>query len=97
MLFYKADDSVCPLANIHAHGIAADAMGSDLIATRDGIDHTIPIRECCIAYDGVVRPAFLFCRNDSHAWVVLSCDKEGMTQAINWMATKAMPFAGTIS
>lgn len=97
MLFSKTTDNTSPLLKIHAHGIAADDMGSDLITTRDGIDHTVPIRECCIAYDGVVRPAFLFCKNDGYAWVVLACDKDGMTQAIQWMATKAMPFAGTIS
>jgi hypothetical protein len=97
MWFFEADDTVAPLMKVHAHGLAAEQMGSDLIATRDWIDHTIPVRECSLAYHGAVRPAFIFCKNDGHALVVLNCDKEGMMQAINWMADKSVPFAETVS
>lgn len=97
MLFFEADDTIAPLMKIHAHGLAEEQMGSDLIATRDGIDHTIPVRECSLAYHGVVRPAFIFCKNDGYALVVLTCDREAMMQAINWMADKSVPFAGTVS
>jgi len=105
MLFIKCEDNTAPHADIHAHGVAARDMGSDLLATKDvplsanNVDGNLPIQSVRLFYDGVFREAYLILNDSGKGWVVLASDGKGLRQAIEWAAKplRTMRFAGTIS